>query len=66
MQPSMLRAVRHGNEGSCSLTTRPLKIQDVAGLIMLILPTIALIAFASFWFWDHNISYFSILFSDFY
>lgn len=44
----LLRAVKHGKEGTCSLTTRPLTIQDVVGLIMLILPTIALVAFASF------------------
>lgn len=62
----LLRAVKHGKEGTCSLTTHPLTIQDVFGLIMLILPTIALVAFASFWFWDHNISYFSILFPHFY
>ena len=61
----MLRAVKRGKEGTCSLTTRPLRIQDVVGLIMLILPTLAVVAFASFWFWDHNISYFSILFSSF-
>jgi hypothetical protein len=62
----MLRAVKRGKEGTCSLTTRPLRIQDVVGLIMLILPTLAVVAFASFWFWDHNISYFSILFPNFY
>lgn len=62
----MLRAVRHRKEGTSSLTTRPLTIQDMVGLIMLTLPTLALVAFASFWFWDHNISYFSILFSHFY
>ena len=62
----MLRAVRHRKEGTCSLTTRPLTIQDMVGLVMLTLPTLALVAFASFWFWDHNISYFSILFSHFY
>ena len=62
----LLRAVKHGKEGTCSLTTRPLTIQDVVGLTLLILPTIALVAFASFWCWDHNISYFSILFPHFY
>lgn len=60
------RAVKHGEEGSCSLTTRPLTVQDVAGLALLILPTVALVVFVSFWFWDHNISYLSILFPHFY
>jgi hypothetical protein len=62
----MLRAVKHGKEGTCSLTTRPLGIQDAVGLMILILPNLAVISFASFWFWDHNISYFSIVFSTFY
>lgn len=62
----LLRALKHGTEGACSLTTRPLTIQDMAGLALLILPTIAMIAFVSFWFWDHNISYLSILFPHFY
>lgn len=62
----LLRAVKHGTEGACSLTTRPLTIQDMVGLAVLILPTMALGAFISFWFWDHNISYLSILFPHFY
>lgn len=62
----LIRAVKHGEGGSCSLTTRPLTIQDLLGLAMLMLPTIALVAYASFWFWDHNISYLSILFPRFY
>jgi hypothetical protein len=62
----ILRAVKHGEEDSCPLTTHPLTIQDVIGLAMLILPTIALVTYVSFWFWDHNISYLSILFPNFY
>lgn len=55
----ILRAVKHGEEDSCPLTTHPLTIQDVIGLAILILPTIALVTYVSFWFWDHNISYLS-------
>lgn len=62
----LLRAVKQGEEGTCSLTTRSLTIQDVVGLAALILPTIALVAYMSFWFWDHNISYLSILFTHYY
>lgn len=62
----ILRAVKHGEEDSCPLTTHPLTIQDVIGLAMLILPTIALVTYVSCWFWDHNISYLSILFPNFY
>ena len=58
----LLRAGKHGKVGTCSRTIRPLTIQDVVGLIMLILPTLALVVFASFWFWNHNISYFSLFF----
>ena len=62
----ILRAVKHGEGESCSLTTHPLTIRDVIGLAVLILPTIALVICMSFWFWDHNISYLSILFPRFY
>lgn len=61
----ILRAVKHGEEDSCPLTTHPLTIQDVIGLPILILPTIALVTYVSFWFWDHTISYLSILISQF-
>jgi hypothetical protein len=62
----LLRAVKHGEEGMCSLTTCPLTIQDLVGLAALILPTIALVAFVSIWFWDHNISLLFMLFPRFY
>lgn|SRR5574341_1580954 len=62
----LLRAVKHGEAGMCSLTTRPLTIQDLLGLAALILPTIALVAFVSIWFWEQNISLLFILFPHFY
>lgn len=62
----LLRAVKRGEEGTCSLTTRPLTIQDVVALALLILPTITLVGVVSFWFWDHNMSYFYFLFSPMY
>ena len=62
----LIRAVKQGEKGTCSLTTRPLTIRDMVGLAALILPTIALVAFVSIWFWDHNISLLSILFQHFY
>ena len=62
----ILHAVQHGEKGACSLVTHPLTIQDVLGLAVLIVPTIALVASVSWWFWDHNISYLSILFPRFY
>jgi hypothetical protein len=58
----LLRAGKHGKAGTRSLTTRPLTIQDVVGLTMLILPTLGLVAFASVWFWNHNITYVSLFF----
>lgn len=62
----LLRAVKHGEQGACSLTTRPLTIQDIVGLAALILPTIALVAFVSIWLWNHNFSLLTILFPHFY
>ena len=63
----LLRAVKQGEEGACALTTRPLTILDMIGLTALILPTFALVAFVSIWFWDHNISLlYIILFPHFY
>jgi hypothetical protein len=58
----LLRTVKRGEEGACALTTHPLTIQDVAGLALMILPTIALIGFVSVWFWNHNISFISLFF----
>lgn len=58
----LLRTVKHGTEGKCSLVTHSLTARDVAGLAGLILPIVALIGFLSFWFWEHNISYTSLFF----
>lgn len=62
----LLRAVRRGEDGACSLTPHSITVQDAAGLAALILPTVALVAFVSLWFWNHNISYLSLLFPHFY
>jgi hypothetical protein len=58
----MLRSVKHGDDGTCSLTLHSITVQDVVGLAALILPTMALVSFMSIWFWDHNISYLSLFF----
>ena len=58
----LLRTVKAGTDGVCSLTTRPLTFHDVTGLAILILPIIGTAGLVSFWFWDHNISYLSLLF----
>jgi len=58
----LLRTVKAGKEGVCSLTIRPLTFHDIVGLAMLILPIIGAAGFVSFWFWDHNISYLSLVF----
>ncbi len=58
----LLRAVKRGKDGTCLLTPHSITMQDVAGLAALILPTVALVAFVSVWFWDHNISYMSLFF----
>ena len=58
----LLRTVKAGKEGVCSLTIRPLTFHDIIGLAMLILPIIGAAFFVSLWFWDHNISYLSLVF----
>jgi len=58
----LLRTVKAGKEGMCSLTIRPLTFHDIIGLAMLILPIIGAAFFVSVWFWDHNISYLSLVF----
>lgn len=58
----LLRAIKAGKEGNCPLTTRTLTLYDVAGLAILIVPVIVLISVLSAWFWNHNISYVSLLF----
>lgn len=58
----VLRAVKDGEEGACPLTHYPITLRDVAGLLALIVPTLFLIIFVSWWFWDHNISYFYFFF----
>lgn len=58
----MLRTIKGGKEGNCPLMTRPLTLYDVAGLAILIVPVIVLVTVLSSWFWNHNISYVSLLF----
>lgn len=58
----LLRTVKRGEDSTCSLTPHSITVQDVAGLAALILPTVALVAFVSLWFWSHNISYMSLFF----
>jgi hypothetical protein len=62
----LLRAVKRGEQGTCSLTTHSLSIQDWASLAGLILSAIALVGFVSIWFWEHNITLLSILFFQHY
>jgi hypothetical protein len=62
----LLRAVKRGEQGACSLTTHSLTIQDWSSLAGLILSAIALVGFVSIWFWEHNITLLSILFFQHY
>ena len=55
-------AVKKGDAGACPLVHSPLTVRDMAGLFLLIVPTLLVIAFGSWWFWDHNISYVSFFF----
>ena len=58
----MLRTIKGGKEGNCPLTTRKLTLYDIAGLAILIVPVMILVIVVSSWFWNHNISYVSLLF----
>jgi uncharacterized protein DUF4112 len=58
----VLRAVKDGEAGACRLTHDPINLRDVAGLLLLIVPTLLVIGFVSWWCWDHNISYFYFFF----
>ncbi len=59
----LLRAVRHGEEGTCALVPHSLTIGDVAGLAALTVPILVPIGYVSWWFWVQDISYLSLLFS---
>jgi hypothetical protein len=58
----LLRTVKAGKEGNCPVTTRTLTFYDVAGLSILIVPITVLASALSYWFWNHDISYVSLLF----
>ena len=58
----LLRAVKRGDESSCTLASRSLTMLDLAGIAALIVPLISAVGFVSVWFWEHNISYLSIFF----
>ncbi|BFU94129.1 MAG: hypothetical protein NTNFB02_08510 [Nitrospira sp.] len=62
----LLRAVKAGEEGMCTLMTHALTPYDVAGLALLILPIIVVVGIVSLWFWNQNISYVSLLYPPLY
>ena len=58
----LLRTVKQGDDGTCALTTHVISLADVLGILALTLPIVAVAGWLSFWFWDHNISYLSLLY----
>lgn len=58
----LLRTVKAGQDGTCPLTVRTLTFQDIAGLVILILPIIIAAFVVSSWFAMKNVSYISLLF----
>lgn len=58
----MIRALKPGQEGSCRVSARRLNPEDVGGVLLLIGPILAVVFLVSRWFWDHDLSYYSILF----
>lgn len=58
----LLRAVKHGAEGACPVTPHRITLVDVAALAALVILTVAIVLVIGLWFWNHNISYMSLLF----
>ena len=58
----MIRALKPGQEGSCPVSARRLTAEDVGGVLLMIGPILAIVFLVSRWFWDHDVSYYSILF----
>ena len=58
----LVRSIKHGEDGQCDLTTRPLSIGDIAALALLLLPTILLVSCAGVWFWNHHFSLLELVF----
>ena len=58
----LVRSIKHGGDGQCTLLTRPLSIGDIAALAVLILPTVLLVLGAGFWFWNHEISLLTLIY----
>jgi hypothetical protein len=58
----LLRAIKRGEDGACELTAHSITLRDIAGLAALLVPTLVLIGYISFWFWSHNISYLALFF----
>ncbi|GKS60109.1 hypothetical protein YTPLAS18_36360 [Nitrospira sp.] len=58
----MIRALKPGEDGSCRVSARRLNAEDVGGVLLLIGPILVAVFLVSRWFWDHDVSYYSILF----
>jgi len=58
----LLRTVKQGDDGTCALATHSITLPDVLGILALTLPIVAVAGWMSLWFWDHNLSYISLLY----
>jgi hypothetical protein len=58
----LLRAVKRQDADQCALQAPRLTVNDVAWLVLAVLPTVTLSAIIGSWFWEHDISYFRMLF----
>jgi hypothetical protein len=58
----LVRSIKHGEDGQCALTIRPLSLVDVAALTVVILPAVVLILAVGLWFWNHDVSLVTVLF----
>lgn len=58
----LLRAVKRGEQGACRIPAQPLRLWDVALLAFFTIPPVAATFAVSLWFWNADISLFTMLF----
>lgn len=59
---ALLRDVKEGHEGACSLVPSPFCYKDAAIGMAFMIPTVASVAFVGLWLWEHDVSFVSFLF----
>ena len=58
----LVRSIKHGDDGECALEVKPLSLTDVSALVLLILPTIALVMMIGVWLWNREFSLLTLVY----